>query len=148
MKTVTATRPIQSAPSIETARPTEPRVHSTWQPGDVAHQGDLILVCVASRPKSAKPRENRQLADGDTKGSRHFAVGGKVYTADPAECAALVKAATGKEIAASYMGPCLSGAVEVVHPEHQHQHFPDHDCTVIVYQRNLDAEEREIRARD
>ena len=137
-----------AAPSIETGSAKVPHVHSTWEKGDSCHQGDLILVCVGSLPKSAKKRENRQLAEGDTRGSKHHLIGGTVYAAAAAECASLVKAATGAAVEPMYTGLCFAGKSELLHPEHQHQHFPDHACTIVVHQRNLDSEERAVRAMD
>lgn len=137
------------APAIETA-PLTVRRHETMSPGDVAEQGDFYLVCIEKMPKSAKPRNSRQIAEGETKGSKHVVEGGEVYDANAKECVALIKKATngaadpGEEyISAVFTGPCV-----LTHPQHQHQSFPKDTVIVSISQRNLDAEEREIRARD
>lgn len=125
-----------------------PRTFDAWQCGDVAAQGDLNIVCIGQLPKSAKPRANRQLADGQTMGSRHVVEGGRVFDADADELVGLVKAATGQDVQARYMGPVFTGPATLTHPEHGHHVYP-HECiNVVVYQRVLDAEEREQRARD
>lgn len=122
--------------------------HSTWETGDVAHQGDVIFVAIKRLPKSAVPRKDRQLAEGNTQGSRHIADTGNVYDADPAEVAAAIKAATGCDIAADYVGPVFEGPAHISHPEHGDQVFPGHCTVAVVYQRSLDAEQREARVRD
>jgi hypothetical protein len=127
----------------------QPVPHPTWAAGDATPQGDLLFVALQTMPKSAKARINRQLAEGDTKGSRHVAQGGVVHDADKAELRAMIHAATGCDVSANYIGPVFTGDVIVEHPEHAHQSFPAiPGCTAVVYQRNLDAEEREQRARD
>ena len=130
-----------------------PKLHSTFEIGDVAHQGDLIIVRIAGLPKSAKPRLNRQLADGTTQGSRHVLEHGDVFDADRGEIARLIKAATKATVGAEYIGPVFVSpdkptARDLNHPEHGPQGFPAGSVCAVVYQRNLDAEEREQRTRD
>lgn len=134
------------APSQESER-LPCREHSTWSVGDCAHQGDLIFVCIAKMPKG-KRRENRQLAEGETRGSRHVLSGGEVFDTDAEAVAKTINAATGGNVAAKYIGPVFTGPATVEHPEHQHQSFPADTVTVCVFQRNQTAEEREVRARD
>ncbi len=150
MTTATKTTKQLSQPVIE-SQPDSARTHPTWSPGDVAHQGDLTFVCLATMPKSAKPRKDRQLADGNTVGSRHVLDGGKCFSVDGAEAVKAIKAATNGKIIVSdhkYIGPAFSGECRVTHPQHQHQVFPDNACTVVVFQRNMSAEETEQRAMD
>lgn len=130
-----------------------PKLHSTFEIGDVAHQGDLIIVRIAALPQSAKPRLNRQLADGTTQGSRHILERGEVFDADREEIARLIKAATKAKVAPEYIGPVFVSpheptARDLNHPEHGPQGFPAGSVCAVVYQRNLDAEEREQRTRD
>lgn len=126
-----------------------PVPHPAWAAGDATPQGDLLFVALPKMPKSAKARKNRQLADGDTPGSRHVANGGVVHDADAKELRAMIKAATGCDIAEQYIGPVFTGDVTVEHPQHAHQSFPAIEgCTAVVFQRNLDTEEREQRQRD
>lgn len=126
------------------------RTHQTWAPGDVAHQGDLIFVCIPEIPLSRKSRQERQLVNGSTTGSRHVLDGGSVHDCDPREVAdAISKATNGKMIVQErYIGPVFSGPATVTHPQHQNQAFPAGTVTACVFQRNLDAEEREVRAQD
>lgn len=116
--------------------------------GSVAHQGDVILVRIASLPTSAKKRKNRQLADGTTQGSRHVLSGGECFDADAAEVVRMIKAACKKSaVAEQYIGPVFRGG-ELTHPEHGNHVYQDEMVLACVYQRNLDAEEREQRTRD
>lgn len=129
------------------------KLHPSFEVGDVACQGDLILVRIGSLPKSAKPRSNRQLAEGTTQGSRHVLTRGEVYDADAGELATLVKQATGSQVDARYMGPVFVSPAEptaedLTHPEHGNQGFPAGAVCAVVYQRNLDAEEQEAQVKD
>ncbi len=126
-----------------------PVSHPAWATGDTTPQGDLIFVALPGMPKSAKARKNRQLAEGETKGSRHIAEGGVIHDADKAELRKMIQKATGADIAETYIGPIFTGNVTVTHPEHVHQSFPAIEgCTAVVYQRNLTAEEVEVRQQD
>jgi hypothetical protein len=130
-----------------------PRIHATFEPGDVAHQGDLILICIRHLPHSARPRADRQLAEGSTQGSRHVLERGEVYDADPAEVCRLVKDATGCDVGAQYLGPVFispenPSCDDLTHPEHGNHGFPAGTVCAVVYQRNLDSEQREQRVRD
>ena len=131
----------------------EAKLHSTFEPGDVSHQGDLVIVAIRSLPASAKPRSNRQLADGATQGSRHVLERGDVYDASPAEVSELILAATGMRIDQRYVGPVFVSpdkptAKDLNHPEHGPQGFPAGAICAVVYQRSLDQEEREMRVQD
>ena len=121
-----------------------PRVFDDFPVGSVSHQGDVILVSIAEIPATRKVRKDRQVADGNTRGSRHILKGGRLWDAD---AAGLITDATGARIEPQYLGPVFRGG-ELTHPEHGNQTFPK-GCTIaVVYQRNLDAEQREQRVRD
>lgn len=126
--------------------------HHTFAPGDVALQGDVIFVGIARLPESAKPRKDRQLADGNTQGSRHILKGGRCYDCEAAEVVKLIAAACkGAKIDAKYVGPVFVTTAEVTHPEHGNHRWPKSagkQIVAVVYQRNLDAEEREQRVQD
>ena len=122
--------------------------HEAWMAGDIAHQGDIIFVALKKLPKNATVRKNRQIFEGNTSGSRHVVIGGTVYTVPNDILSKLLKEEHNITIDEKYIGPVFSGACVVEHPEHMHQEFPDHCATVVLFQRNLDAEEREIKARD
>jgi len=147
------------APKLKPMEPTErianddPKLHATFEPGDVSHQGDLIIVCIGALPKSAKPRANRQLAEGNTQGSRHVLQRGAIYDAEAGEVGDQIHAATTCTVAPQYLGPVFVSpadptANDLTHPEHGNQGFPAGAVCAVVYQRNLDAEEREHRTQD
>lgn len=130
-----------------------PKLHSTFEVGDVAHQGDVMFVAIAELPKSAKVRVNRQLADGNTQGSRHVLERGDVYDCVVAETAKAIKDATGCTVTEDCIGPVIVSPAaptenDVSHPEHGNQGFPAGTICAIVYQRNQDALERAQRTRD
>lgn len=131
-----------------------PKLHEDFPVGTVSHQGDLIFVRISSLPKSAKPRLNHQLADGDTQGSRHVLTpNAKVFDCDPAEVSQLIFLANKCSVSASLIGPVFISPRnptehDVTHPEHGHQGFEAGSIIACVYQRNLDSEEREQRTRD
>lgn len=139
----------RSAPVMEDVAD-KVRRHPTWSVGDVAHQGDIIIVAIQAVPVGATKRKSRQLAEGDTRGSKHVLAGGKIFDADPAILAKAVADATQGRVIVQpqYIGPVIAGACVIEHPEHQHQAFPEHKASVICYQRNVDAEGREQRAAD
>jgi hypothetical protein len=132
----------------------EPKMLSAFGVGDVSHQGDLIIVGIRHLPLSAKPRANRQLADGDTQGSRHILVRGELFDAlRPVEVVELIRQATKCTVTDDLIGPVFVGATDptpndLTHPEHGNQGFPAGQVCAVVYQRNLDAEERARRVQD
>lgn len=117
--------------------------------GDVTHQGDVILVRISELPKSAKPRSNHQLAEGNTQGSRHILVGGSVYDCDAADVVkSIASACKNTHVDARYIGPVFTTPATLEHPEHGHQSWDCYAVIAVVYQRNLDAEQREQRVLD
>lgn len=132
----------------------DPKLHEDFPVGSVSHQGDLIFVRIASLPKSAKSRPNRQLADGNTQGSRHIlTTNAQAFDCDANEVSQLIQKANKCDVDARYIGPVFVSPAnptehDVTHPEHGHQGFEAGAVIACVYQRNLDAEEREQRARD
>ena len=147
------TKKIRKAEQQERIANDDSKLLETFGIGDVSHQGDITIVAIAALPESAKSRISRQLAEGDTQGSRHVLTRGDVYTASPSEVARLIKAATNCDVAEQYIGPVFVSpanptADDLTHPEHGNQGFPAGTVCAVVYQRNLDAEEREMRTRD
>jgi hypothetical protein len=107
-------------------------------PGDAFRQGDIYVTLLDSVPKGVvlTKSPSSQLAIGDTQGSRHCIdnIGNcTVYTNNPG----------------MLNGPIIqvNKPVTITHPEHGHVEL---GCGIyeVTYQRNLDSEEREIRARD
>lgn len=130
-----------------------PRLLEVFEIGDVSHQGDLSIVRIASLPASAKPRANRQLAEGSTQGSRHILKRGDVFDASPDEVSGLIREATKCEVDPRYCGPVFISHAsptenDLTHPEHGNQGFAAGSVCAVVYQRNLDSEEREQRTQD
>ena len=120
--------------------------------GTVAHQGDLILVRIDSLPPSAKPRKNRQLADGSTQGSRHILDRGDVFDCDFGEVvAAIARVCKGVTVDRKYIGPVFQAkdcVADLTHPEHGNHSYCGDMTIAVVYQRNLDQDEREARVVD
>ena len=130
-----------------------PRLLDIFEVGDVSHQGDLSIVRIARLPGSAKPRTSRQLADGTTQGSRHVLERGEVYDCEASQLQCCIREATKCQIDAQYLGPVFvspadPSPADLTHPEHGNQGFPAGAVCAVVYQRNLDSEEREQRTRD
>lgn len=153
MKTKTKPTKLKTMEPQERIANDDPKMHATFETGDVSHQGDLIIVCIGKLPRSAKPRKERQLAEGNTQGSRHVLERGEIFDAKPAEVAALINEANGCTVRAEYLGPVFISHAEptandLTHPEHGNQGFPAGAICAVVYQRNLDAEEREQRTQD
>lgn len=134
----------------ETVINNEPRMFTDadFPVGTVAHQGDMILVRIDTLPKSAKARPNRQLAEGNTQGSRHIVEGGEVFSANAKDVVKSIRQATGKVIDPKYIGPLFTGPATVTHPEHGHHTYEGEMVIACVVQRNLDAEGREQRTKD
>ena len=120
--------------------------------GTAAHQGDLILVRIAETPLPARPRKDRQLASGSTQGARHVLLTGNVYECSLGSVSSAIAAAcNGLTVAKEYIGPVFTtqkGAADLLHPEHGDHHYRGEMVIAVVYQRNLDAEEREARVQD
>lgn len=153
MQTKTKPRKATSKVKHEAMINDAPKLLEAFASGDVSHQGDILIVGIAELPKSAKPRKNRQLADGNTQGSRHVLERGHVYDCSPAEVIKAVKAANGCKVEAQYIGPVFVSPEkptenDLTHPEHGNQGFPAGQVCAVVYQRNLDSEQRAQRARD
>lgn len=131
-----------------------PRLFESFEVGDVSHQGDVIFVRIAKLPQQITQRANRQLADGNTQGSRHILTPrAKLYDAVPAELSQMIREATGANVEQQYIGPVFVSpdeptAHDVTHPEHGHQGFPAGAVIACVFQRSLDAEERARRVMD
>jgi hypothetical protein len=105
--------------------------------GDVVRQGDLYLVCVENA--SGTRTSNRQLAPGDTQGSRHVLAG---------DCEVFIDCQSVANVPRELLGPAFrcSGDVTVEHPEHGHKILPAGTCWAVVYQRAFAEEIR--RAQD
>ena len=146
-------RGVRTANEIAPLVNDEAKLLESFAVGDVSHQGDLILIAIATLPNSAQPRANRQLADGTTQGSRHVLERGDVFDCDAADVVFAIKAATKCDVDDRYIGPVFVSpeqptANDLAHPEHGNQGFPAGSVIAVVYQRNQDAEEHEQRVMD
>jgi len=152
-KSVRAKAKKANAPAMESIVNNAPRrfADADWPVGSVAHQGDVILVRIAELTAEAKPRKNRQVADGNTQGSRHILEGGKIYDCNlPAVAKAIKAACPRSSVGEQYIGPVFltDDTTALRHPEHGDHEYDAGMCVAVVFQRNLDAEQREQVARD
>jgi hypothetical protein len=106
----------QANATIERAAVKRPEVRdfTSATDGQVARQGDIYLTRVSMAHKHGKPC-GRQLAQGNTQGSRHVATG-------DVQCfeGVTLPAGFARE---TFIGPCVvvgTGGGVVTHPEHAH----------------------------
>lgn len=104
--------------------------------GDVVRQGDIYLVAIKSLP-SGKKTENRQLAPGNTQGSRHC-LEGKVE---------IIEKGSLDKVPEQLCGPAFKcvGDVTVSHPEHGHKVLPKGTVWQVTYQRAFSEEIRRVQ---
>ena len=111
------------------------------QPGDAYPQGDVIFVPLHGQPKRHADYQGRQLAPGDTQGSRHVAEGADIelYIPDAADVIAMIaRTLPRSEVQPELLGPTiLSSGFTVTHPEHGDRTFTaiPAGCHQVVYQR-------------
>lgn len=114
--------------------------------GDVVRQGDVYLVSIGDLPKARVPTTNRQLAPGDSQGSRHVLHGEcELYAADKSEVLQMIaKHVSGYAGFDELVGPVFKtlGDVEVSHPEHGNRILPAGEVFAVVYQRAFADEVR------
>lgn len=105
--------------------------------GDVVRQGDLYLVNIAEMPKG-KPTKDRQLAEGNTQGSRHI-VQGDVEIVIPDQPHASINRVL--------CGPAIhcKGEVEVTHPEHGNKILPEDTTWRVIFQKAHAEEVRRVQ---
>lgn len=105
--------------------------------GDVIRQGDVYLTCIDCLPQGTKS-QNRQLAEGDTQGSRHI-LSGDVRIIEGVKSFGSVSSAL--------IGPAFEckGEVEVTHPEHGNKILPAGTCWQTTYQVAFAEEVRRVR---
>lgn len=99
-------------------------------PGLYIRQGDVLLTACEA-PTNGQVTDERQLAPGTSKGSRHVADGDVT-----------IYARTGTD---PLVGPTLvvgEGGCTITHPEHRHYILPAGTAWSVTYERDLAAEER------
>lgn len=123
--------------------------------GDVCRQGDLYLVRLGELPIGRKARKNRQLAEGDTQGSRHVLEGdAELFDLDQVnDLEREVRRACGDSVALRdyQIGPVFlvgEAGATVTHPEHGDRTLSEPGCYATIFQRSLTSDDREERARD
>jgi len=105
--------------------------------GDVVRQGDIYLVCIDKLP-AGKKTENRQLAEGNTQGSRHIVTGDvQIVTPNSAH----------PGVDRVLCGPAFhcNEAAEVTHPEHGNKILPKDTTWRVTFQRSFAEEVRRVQ---
>ena len=105
--------------------------------GDVVRQGDLYLVNIESLP-AGKKLEDRQLAEGNTQGSRHVVQGDVTLVTPEAAHAGIDRV---------LCGPAFhcNEAAEVTHPEHGNKILPKDTTWRVTFQRAHAEEMRRVQ---
>lgn len=122
--------------------------------GDVLRQGDLYIVRIHELPIGRKPRKDRQLAEGDTQGSRHVLEGdARLFDLEQVTDVnrEIAKACGPMNLREYQIGPVFEVGADgatLAHPEHGNRALTDPGCYATVFQRSLTADDREERARD
>lgn len=124
--------------------------------GSISVQGDVYLMVLKGLPKGAKKRDDLQVAEGSTRGSRHVLSNGtEVWDVPAAELRkAILEIHPDLEDNIrydSYLGPVFRGGPEqwLTHPDHAWQGFDSPDTYVaVIFQRNMTADAVEERAGD
>jgi hypothetical protein len=108
----------------------EPRMVRTMQVGDIVRQGDIYIerIAILPKPSEISKRGDRQLALGNTEGSRH------VCTRGPALYDLVRRTAL--------QGPIIDAPkrFHVTHPEHAHVSLPS-GTYAVTYQRDFGEEQ-------
>lgn len=111
--------------------------------GDVVRQGDVYIMSIPCLP-DGQVTKNRQLAEGDTQGSRHILTG-EVNIID--KVTSVVKNPDGEVIHPTLVGPafeCVSDVTET-HPEHGWKILPAGTCWQVVFQQSFAEEVRRVQ---
>jgi hypothetical protein len=136
--------------SAEKIRNADPATIEVMSPGDNVRQGDIYIVLLDCKPAEASPFKGRQLAPGNTQGSRHIVEGDcRLFTPTEADA---IRILTGLVPATKahrqFLGPVIVAAepVTITHPEHGHRTLPAGTYLVTYQRTRLDSELR--RAED
>jgi len=134
--------------SAEQIRNDENQCVGTVSPGDVIRQGDLYLVALGDlKGIETTPIADRQLAPGETQGSRHVIAGpaDMLKASSPNAVASRInKLVRDARVEPALVGPLvLAGAgCELTHPEHGNFQLPAGELFAVVYQRAFAEEVR------
>jgi hypothetical protein len=126
--------------SAEKIKCDDSEVVQAVEPGDVIRQGDVYLVALDSKPKKAGAFAGRQLAPGDTQGSRHVAEGDcEIYQPEETDAIRILNRLIPETRGETqFLGPVIvaKGAVEITHPEHGNRTLPgEGQAYLVTYQR-------------
>jgi hypothetical protein len=99
----------------------KPRVIAKHIVGKHVRQGDIYICCVPDAHAHGLETKNRQLALGNSQGSRHIAEGNVTVFAG-STAPSFIR----KDAIATLLGPCVTSKEGFVisHPEHAHIHLP------------------------
>jgi len=108
-------------------------IDAVISPGAHVRQGDIIVTFLEPTDQASKGAEitDRQLAPGNSPGSRHIAEGD-----------VRLFAPSGRD---ALEGPELrvgDGGCTITHPEHRHYRLPAGSRVRVTYERDLASEER------
>lgn len=116
---------------------------ATMSAGDVLRQGDIYIVALDKPIPYGQISHSRQLAPGDTQGSRHVAEGDcEIFLVGEHKAIAtlnrLIPATKGQQL---FIGPMIHarGDVRITHPEHGDRTIPG-DCSYLVTYQKAFAE--------
>lgn len=134
-----------------TSHPSEPEVRVLRRVeigATVIHQGDVYLHPVADdHPRGKAMPGERQVAVGNTIGSRHLAEGENVKLFEGKKLPPgfstpeWAKELTQEQINGIFLGPVVTGATRLSHPEHAHHCFPE-GTYQVTYQGDPRTAER------
>lgn len=115
--------------------------------GERVRQGDVYLIRVRNGHPRGKPWGSKQVAVGNTIGSRHVAVGDvDVFAGDAKAIAKLFPKFSAEQLQAC-CGPVVvaRSTWTLEHPEHPH-HEVAQDCDVATYQVTYQWDSRAMQA--
>lgn len=146
-KTMTAERAFgRVASAAEQIRNDERRVVEVMSPGDNVRQGDIYITFLDREPRVIGPHESRQLAEGNTQGSRHTVEGDcEVLQVDGAEALEILhRLVPDSRNFEQFVGPMIRApkGCEVPHPEHAHYSLPPGSHLVTIQRAHADVVRR------
>lgn len=133
--------------AVFTHSPVTTKRFASMRIGDRVRQGDVYLIRVPNEHPKGKAWGSRQVAVGNTIGSRHIAVGDvEVFAGNPNAIAKLFPGFNSEQLQAC-CGPVVvaKSTWALEHPEHPH-HEMAQDCDVATYQVTYQWDSRAMQA--
>lgn len=125
--------------SVEKIQNDDHATIATMSPGDVLRQGDLYIIALDVPIPGGKPHRSRQLAPGNTQGSRHVAEGNcQIQTVDEDQAvSAINRLVPSTKRQRLFIGPMIIAVdhVRIAHPEHGDRTLPGDAAYIVTYQR-------------